>query len=82
MCPILEAPHPGRQPKQGLHKRKNQYIPQVTEEHMSLYLSVNRGIYGHVPRAWGGGNIFLVYMNRGIYSTIFIDFIFYGGFIG
>jgi hypothetical protein len=30
MCPILEAPHPGRQPKQGLYKK-------------IIYSSVNRG---------------------------------------
>jgi hypothetical protein len=29
---------------------KNQYIPRLTEEHMSL----NRRIYGHVAGAWGG----------------------------
>jgi hypothetical protein len=30
---------------------KNQYIPQLIEKHMSLYSSVNRGIYEHVARA-------------------------------
>jgi hypothetical protein len=33
--PILEAPHLGRQPKQGLYKKQ-------------IYSSVNRGAYGHI----------------------------------
>jgi hypothetical protein len=42
---------------------KNQYIPRLTEERMGLYSSINREIYGHVVRAWGGGpSIFLGYM--------------------
>jgi hypothetical protein len=32
---------------------KNQYIPQLTEECMALYSSVNQGIYGHVARQGG-----------------------------
>jgi hypothetical protein len=43
MCPILEAPHPGRQTKQGLYIK-------------TIYSSVNRGIYGHMfeaHRGWG-----------------------------
>jgi hypothetical protein len=27
---------------------KNQYLHMLTEEHMSLNFSINRGIYGHV----------------------------------
>jgi hypothetical protein len=26
MCPVLEAPHPGRQPKQGLYKKTNIFL--------------------------------------------------------
>jgi hypothetical protein len=32
---------------------KKQYILRLTKEHMSLYSSVNRGIYGHVAGAQG-----------------------------
>jgi hypothetical protein len=32
---------------------KNQYIPRLTDEHMFVYFSINRGIYGHVARARG-----------------------------
>jgi hypothetical protein len=57
----LEAPHPRRQPKHGLYKRKKQYIPRLTEEHMSIYSSV--GIYGHMAGVRGVGcNIFLGYV--------------------
>jgi hypothetical protein len=42
MCPILEAPHPRRQPKQELYKKPK-------------YSLVNRGIYGHMARVWWGG---------------------------
>jgi hypothetical protein len=42
---------------------KNQYTPQLIEEHMTLYSSVNRGICGHMARAWGGGpSIFISYV--------------------
>jgi hypothetical protein len=62
MCSVLEAPHPGRQSKQELYI-KNQYIPHLTEEHMSIYFSINRGIYGHVVRARRGGlSIFFGYV--------------------
>jgi hypothetical protein len=55
MCPVLEAPHLGRKPKHGLYKTENnQYVPQLTEEHISLYSSVNRGIYEHVSEEGGG----------------------------
>jgi hypothetical protein len=32
---------------------KIQYIHWLTEKRMTLYFLVNRGIYGHVVRAWG-----------------------------
>jgi hypothetical protein len=52
---------------------KNQYIPRLTEERMSLYSSINQGIYGHVVRAWGGVPVYSsVTCNQGIYSNIFI----------
>jgi hypothetical protein len=45
-----------------IYIRKIQYIPQLTEEHMALYSSVNRGIYGHMTGARGGGIIFVSYV--------------------
>jgi hypothetical protein len=48
MCSVLEAPHPGRQRKQGLYK-KNQYISWLTEEYMDMWLGAEeRGQY--IPR--------------------------------
>jgi hypothetical protein len=42
---------------------KSRYIPLLTEERMTLYSSVNRGIYGHVAEAWGGGpSMFIDYV--------------------
>jgi hypothetical protein len=73
MCPVLEAPHLGRKPKHGLYKTENnQYVPQLTEEHISLYSSVNRGIYEHVSEE--GGTYSSVTCNQGIYNTIFVDY--------
>jgi hypothetical protein len=40
VTPVLEVPHLGRQPKQSLYI-KIQYIPPLTEEHMTLYSLVN-----------------------------------------
>jgi hypothetical protein len=57
VSPILETPHPGRQPKHGLHK-KIQYIPRLTEECMVLYSSVNQEYNGHVA-APQGDSIFI-----------------------
>jgi hypothetical protein len=37
------------------------YIPQLTEERMTLCLSVNRGVYEHVAGA-RGGSIFIDYV--------------------
>jgi hypothetical protein len=37
---VLDAPHPGRQAKQGLYKSM-QYIPWLTEERMPLCSSIN-----------------------------------------
>jgi hypothetical protein len=41
---------------------------------MTIYFSVNQGIYGHVAgsHAGRGAVYFLVMCNRGIYSNIFI----------
>jgi hypothetical protein len=53
---FLEAPQSERQPKQALYIYITKYIPQLIEERMSLYSSINRGIYGHVAGAherWG-----------------------------
>jgi hypothetical protein len=55
MRPVLEARHLGRQSKHVLYIQKIQQIPRLTEEHMALYSSINRGIYGHVARAHRGG---------------------------
>jgi hypothetical protein len=51
---------------------KNQYIPRLTEERMSLYSSINQGIYGHVVRAWGGGSQYIprLYVTRNIFQYI------------
>jgi hypothetical protein len=38
--PVFLAPHPGRQPKQGLCI-KNQYVTRLTKECMTIYSSVN-----------------------------------------
>jgi hypothetical protein len=54
MCPILGAPHPGRQPKQGLYI-KNQHIPRLNEERIALYSSINQEIYRHVASGRVGG---------------------------
>jgi hypothetical protein len=61
--------------KTGVIYIYNQYVPRLTEEHMTLYSSVNREMYAHMAGVRSGG-VSPVYSsvmcNRGIYSTIFI----------
>jgi hypothetical protein len=42
VCPVLEAPHPGRQPNMYYIKK-------------AIYFLINREIYGHVARVHAGG---------------------------
>jgi hypothetical protein len=66
MCLVLEAPHLGRQPKQGLYKKP-------------IYSSIDRGIYGHVAEAQGGGvpSIFIgytfIFLGTKEYSDIYLS---------
>jgi hypothetical protein len=54
----------GRSQKKGYIK--NQYIPQLNEERMALYSSVNQGMYGHMARAQEG---------RGRVPSIFLGYV-------
>jgi hypothetical protein len=58
--PVLEAPHPGRQPNTRSIHIKNQYILRFIEECVGIYSPVNRGIYGHVVGANGGGSQYIL----------------------
>jgi hypothetical protein len=53
---------------------KNQYIPRLTKENMSIYSSVNREIYVHVAGAGVMGRAPTI-CNRGIYITIFVGYV-------
>jgi hypothetical protein len=59
VCPILEAPHPGRQVKHALYK-KTQYICRLIEERMTYVPQLTKEYMGHVAVA-RGGPICLVY---------------------
>jgi hypothetical protein len=52
----------GSRNKDYIQKKKNQYVPQLTKEHMSLYSSVNRGIYRHVV-GQGGGRALIIFID-------------------
>jgi hypothetical protein len=85
ICTVLDplgaqALHqPGHLSERGGEAVLGESPPRLTEEHMSLHYSVNRGIFGHVAGAWGRGGggpplYSSVTGNRGIYSTIFIGY--------
>jgi hypothetical protein len=57
MCHVLEAPIRGDSQNMDYIKEKKN-ISQLIEKHMSLYSSVNRGIYRHVVGPRGEGDIY------------------------